>query len=121
MKAMGQSLAQISNLIDDPAHDWRVLELLERLQVSTAQAKAFMPPEFAELPSDEERKAAEKDYRLRMIRILQGSLDMEAAIVNGDRPGVKAAMRQLLDQRRDGHEALGIDDDSTRLPGERKH
>lgn len=113
MKQMNQIVKGIDRQIDDPTKDAATLSLVNGLQAATVAAKNLYPDEIGEKTGDAKTQAI-NDYRARMIALLRSEISLEEAVLRGDRKAAREVLASLGQQRKDGHDAYGVDDEHHR-------
>ena len=109
MKLMERSYKAIARQIDDPAKDEATLKAISGLQSGAATSKGLMPKEVEEKTGDEKAAAATK-YRKMMLDVLKTSIEVEEALIAGDRAAAKSALKKLHEMEEDGHKVFRPDD-----------
>lgn len=110
MKAMNRAFKTIGRQIDDASKDESTLKLVSDLEAATASAKGQLPDQIAKLEG-EAKTAAMADYRRMMMQSLKDAIELEEALIAGNREGAKAAYAKIDAQMRDGHKAYRVDRD----------
>lgn len=109
MKAMNRAFKTIGRQIDDATKDESTLKLVSDLQAATAAAKGQLPDQLAKLEGEAKAKAA-ADYRKQMMQALKEAIELEEALVGGNREGAKAAYAKIDQQMKEGHKAYRVQD-----------
>ena len=110
MKAMNRAFKTIGRQIDDATKDESTIKLAGDLESATAAAKGLLPDQLEAMEGDAKAKAA-ADYRRMMLQSLKDAIEMEEALIAGNREGAKAAYAKIDQQMRDGHKAYRVDHD----------
>lgn len=107
MKLMERSYKAIARSIDDPAKDEQTLKAIAGFQSGAAASKSFVPHQIEELPEADRAKAT-AEYRAMLRDVLKTSIELEDAIVAGNRDAAKAALEKLHEMEEKGHHALKV-------------
>ena len=109
MKNMNRAYKQIGRQIDDASQDVSTLKLVNDLQLATVLSKGMTPP-LAGKKTGDEQKALLAEYRKHMLETLKLEIDLESAILAGDRAAAKAAYAKIEEEMKHGHKELGVDE-----------
>lgn len=107
MKAMNRAYKQIGRQLEDAAQDASTLKLINDLQLATVAGKGVVPPQLAKL-SAEEQKAPVAEYRKHMLNTLKYEIELESAVVAGDRAAAKAAYAKIDEEMKHGHKEFRV-------------
>jgi hypothetical protein len=102
MEGMERNLKVVKDNINQPGKDPTTLDALARFQGNAAIAKTMLPPHISKLP-EAERPAAAIGYRKMMIEVLKTAIEIEEAVMAGDRDKAKGGLATLEQLETVGH------------------
>jgi len=105
MEQLDAAMEFLKRSILDAAQDARSLEQVVIAEQACLASKQRTPRMAAGLP-DAERARFVADYRRGMIALLAGLLELETALLDGDRERARAAWKKLDRMKDEGHDAF---------------
>lgn len=108
MERLEQSVRQLRRSLRDAANDPASLEHLTELQSAIVACKALQPSMTESLP-EAERGAFVVAFRLEMATMLLHAIEVEMAILAGDREKVDEAFAAIRESEDPGHERFTSD------------
>lgn len=112
MKEMARALRTLRQQVGDAAKKDDNLRLIGVMQEACVACKnAPVPPKVLKEAKDDAAKAkVAETYRRNLLGVLRTLADTEEAILDGKADQAKAHVDELLDKRKKGHEAMGVED-----------
>lgn len=108
MKSMNRAFKAIGRQIDDASKDAETLALVDTLQAATAAAKGQTPHNVETMEGEAKAKAL-AEYRQMMLQSLKDTIELEEALLAGNREAAKAAHAKIDKLMREGHRAYRVD------------
>jgi len=103
METIEEILGKLRRSLRDTAKRDESISLLAAMQKETLACKSLVP-ELVETQPAAQQAALKTGYRRLMVDFLTAQLELEAALLDGDEAGVKAAFRKVRDMEDAGHE-----------------
>lgn len=102
MEEINSNFRKLRRQVRDEAKNADTLTLVVAMQQNTLQAKA-LTPNLAHMP-DADPVAMGKAYRLRMVRLLEAMLQVEAALLENRNADAYELVKTLQTMKTEGHD-----------------
>lgn len=108
MEDLGDEFRTLRRSVKDADKADQAWEALENIQLLTVAAKSKHPHQVEKLASEERDKVV-RAYRLEMITLIEKSLQVERAILEGRTADAEAGVKEMLAIQKDGHREFKVD------------
>ena len=109
MEKIEDTVKLLRKHLKEPATYPAALDALAEIEHHSLQAKKLVPAAAATLP-EAEQAAFKLAYRRQMVDFLRRQLELEAALLDGDAPAVKAAFDAFREMEDPSHERFAPED-----------
>ena len=108
MKTMGRALKKVKETVTDPAKQAETLAAVADLRASIETAQGMADKSLENIPPADHAKYKES-YAKRMGVVAELAGKLEAAVKSGDVAGAQGLIKQLQQERTDGHDEFKVD------------
>ena len=105
MKSAGRSIRRSLRKNDVAT----ALQVVNRMQISVIEAKKLVPVAAKKLKG-EARTAIERDFRQRLITVLERWIQIEKALLQGDTEQASELMKGISELKKSAHKEFEVDD-----------
>lgn len=110
MESLNRSLRTLRKSLRDEARDAESLDALVKAQNAVSACKVETPP-LTEKQPEEARAAYVVEFRKLLIRVQHGLLDVEDALLDGNRDRAVELLQATKDLEEPGHDRFTEDED----------
>ena len=110
MQRIGEAFKTVRRQVRMPEKNEDTLRLLSEFQRYAVAAKSLTPAKASEMP-EKERAAFVKDYRVRLISLLEVMLKTEKAVLEGDPDKAYELLKEAQVIKSDAHRDFQVDGD----------